>query len=62
METAYKTFYKVWNEDYIPLIANRQKWHFEEENLRENDIIYFKLKDSPLGANWLIGKVECQSI
>ena len=23
METAYKTFYKVWNEDYIPLIANR---------------------------------------
>ena len=28
------------------------------ENLGENDIIYFKLKDSKLAQSWLIGKVE----
>ena len=58
VEDAYKTFYKIWNEDYVPLIANRQKWHFPCDNLNENDVIYFKLKDSPLSARWLIGKVE----
>ena len=28
------------------------------ENLVENDIVYFKLKDSKLAQSWLIGKVE----
>ena len=58
MEDAYRTFYKIWNDDYVPLIANRQKWHTPHENLTENDVIYFKLKDSPLSSKWLIGKVE----
>ena len=58
IEEAYRMFYKIWNVDYVPLIADRQKWHFEVDNLKENDIVYFKLKDSAISSTWLIGKVE----
>ena len=58
VEDAYRTFFRIWNEDYVPLVANRQKWFFPEDNLNENDVVYFKLKDSPLSARWLLGKVE----
>ena len=58
VEDAYKVFYKVFNEDYVPLIAKRHQWHEEHENLVEGDIIYFKLTDSVLGSKWLVGKVE----
>ena len=58
VEDAYRVFYKIFNDVYVPLIAKRQKWHEEHENLKENDVVYFKLTDSVLGSNWLIGKVE----
>lgn len=58
VEENYTLFYKVWNTDYIPLIAQSQKWHFEAENLKENDLVYFKLKESKLGSRWVLGKVE----
>ena len=51
-------FYKVWNYDYVPLIAKRQKWHDEHQNLEKGDIVYFKITDSVLGSRWLIGKIE----
>ena len=51
-------FFKIWNNDYVPLIAKRQKWHDGDDDLAPNDIVYFKLKDSMVGAKWLLGKVE----
>ena len=58
IEDCYKLFYKIWNTDYLPLIAGRQKWHQEAENLKENDIVFFKLRDSVLSTKWVLGKVE----
>ena len=58
IEDAYKLFYKLYNEEYVPILAKRSKWHDEEEDLKENDIVFFKLRDSPMSATWLIGKVE----
>ena len=51
-------WFRVWNTEYVPLIMDRQKWYKEEENLQPNDVIYFKLTDSPLAADWRLGKVE----
>ena len=42
----------------MPLICNRQKWHFHSDNLRPGDVVYFKLTESKMSANWRIGKVE----
>ena len=57
-EQTYDLWYRVWCNDYIPIIARMQKWFHEEENLKESDIVYFKLTDSPLAANWRVGKIE----
>ena len=58
IEEAYRTFYKVWNDSYVPLLSKRSKWHDGDVDLCENDIIYFKLTDSALASTWLVGKVE----
>ena len=58
LQEAYKLFFQIWNNDYVPLIANRQKWHAGDENLVPEDIVYFKLRDSIVGSRWCIGKVE----
>ena len=44
--------------DYVPFIAGRQKWHQEAENLKEIDVVYFKLRESVLSTKWVLGKVE----
>ena len=58
IQQKYESWYHVWNEQYLPLIMDRQKWHFRKENLQLNDVVYFKLTESKMSANWLIGKVE----
>ena len=55
VQDAYKLFFKIWNNDYVPLIAKRQKWHDSDDDLAPNDIVYFKLKASMVGAKWLLG-------
>ena len=37
---------------------DRPKWNIDNENLREGDLVYFKLTDSKLAADWRLGKVE----
>ena len=58
IDMKYQTWYSVWNESFLPLILNRQKWHEESENLTPGDIVYFKLTESKMSANWRSGKVE----
>ena len=58
IEEKYLTWLQVWNDHYIPLIMERQKWHLKQENLKEGDIVYFKLTESKMSACWRIGKVE----
>ena len=58
IEKKYKFWYEIWNTDYIPLIARRQKWFSQDDDLKENDVVYFKLADSALSSKWHIGKVE----
>ena len=58
IQEKYQLWYQVWNTDYIPLVMDRQKWHFRKENLLPGDIVYFKLRESKMSAWWKIGKVE----
>ena len=56
--TIYNMWFRLWNTTYLPLVMDRPKWHLEEENLQTNDMVYFKLTDSKLSADWKVGKVE----
>ena len=56
--TIYNMWFRLWNTTYLPLVMDRPKWHIEEENLQTNDLVYFKLTDSKLSADWKVGKVE----
>ena len=58
VESAYRVFYKVWNDAYVPLMAKPQRWFQGDDDLRIDDIVYFKLRDSVLASTWLIGKIE----
>ena len=58
IEEKYRLWYTVWNECYVPLIMRGKKWHEENDNLVPGDVIYFKLQESAMSANWRIGKVE----
>ena len=57
IQEKYESWYHVWNEQYLPKVMNRRKWHFHMENLKPGDIVYFKLTESKMSANWRIGKV-----
>ena len=41
IDKKYQFGYEIWNTDYIPLIARRQKWFSNDDDLKENDIVYF---------------------
>ena len=58
IKLKYEAWYRIWNDEYLPLIMERQKWHFSEENLKPEDVVYFKLTESKMSADWRIGKVE----
>ena len=54
----YLTWYSVWSESYLPLVMQRKKWHFARDNLVPGDVIYFKLTESKMSADWTLGIVE----
>ena len=58
ISSTYELWYQVFNEHYLPLLLDRQKWHFASENLVPNDIVYFKLRESEMSSLWVVGKVE----
>ena len=39
IEQKYTTWYEVFNTSYLPIIMQRQKWHFSKVNLVEGDIV-----------------------
>ena len=54
----YLTWYSVWSESYLPLVMQRKKWHFARDNLVPGDVIYFKLTESKMSADWTLGIVD----
>ena len=58
VEEAFNLWTKCWATSYVPIILERQKWTQADPNLSVNDVIYFKLDESPMKADWKIGKVD----
>ena len=58
IEGLYDSWYQCWATSFVPLLLDRPKWKTEFDNLKQNDVIYFKILDSPLGATSKLGKVD----
>ena len=56
--SIYNLWFQLWNTNYVPLCMDRPKWHIDDGDLREGDLVYFKLTDSKLAADWRLGKIE----
>ena len=55
---TYSLWYKVWSIAYVPYMMDRQKWHVSAPNLKVGHIVYFKLTESKMSADWRVGRVE----
>ena len=49
IEHKYLMWYEIWNTSYLPLIMQRQKWHFSFENVSyhittHSAVVWFKLQ------------------
>ena len=62
MENVYRLFnawYKLWNSIYVPQILSRKKWFSNsEEQIYQDDIVLFKLKETEFSTNWVLGEIE----
>ena len=55
---TYSLWYNVWSITYVPHMMDRQKWHVSAPNLKVGHIVYFKLTESKMSADWRVGRVE----
>ena len=58
MEELYESWFKVWQDVVVPKLLLQPKWYDGDKDLKEDDIVYFQKKDSPLTIKWTIGRVE----
>ena len=50
------SFWKKWIADYFPSLLERRTWHHSKRNIKINDIVIIKDKDSKR-SNWKIGLI-----
>ena len=58
VKTTYDLWYKVWVEEYLPILADISKWMLEPPNLQANDVVLFKLTESSMSSDWRLGKID----
>ena len=56
---TYQGIFKLWSETYVPKLIYQPRWHKDDKDLNEGDLVYMQ-KDpgSALGSKWIIGIVE----
>ena len=57
IEKSYEVFFKLWNTTVIPKLMKQNKWFNSMEELKVNDIVYFRKEESELSSKWTVGKV-----
>ena len=58
VEKLLNLWYHVWNNAYLSMAAEYQKWHKQVKNMQLNDIVLFMIKDLVFASVWKIGKVD----
>ena len=58
VQQVYQAWWDRWIQDVLPTLVPCRRWKDAMKNLKPGDIVYFKLTESKMSANWRIGKVE----
>ena len=59
IQATFKGWHQIWNTIYLPQILSRKKWFSNsEEVLAVDDLVLFKLKQSEMSVQWVLGKVD----
>ena len=59
VESTYQALFKLWADVYVPKLIFSPKWHRDDEQLKEGDLVYLKKSpDNKLESKWVIGIVE----
>ena len=54
----YDTWFKIWKDTVVPKLIFQPKWYNSDDDLQEEDLVYFQKKEGHLDSKWMIGKVE----
>ena len=57
IEKGYSVFFKLWNTTMVPKLMKQSKWYNNMEELKVNDIVYFRKVESELSSKWTVGKI-----
>ena len=58
VESTYQGWYNIFKETVVPRLINQPKWFKKEEDLKEQDLVYFQKHESDLSSDWTIGQVD----
>ena len=58
VEDTYESFFKIWNEVYIPKLIPQPIWFKQSPELKVNDVVYFKKVDGVLSSAWQVGQID----
>lgn len=49
--------WKLWHKDYLSNLQQRNKWHFEKDNVKEGSVVLIKEDNLP-PSSWLMGRIQ----
>ena len=62
VEEAYRMWFKIWKDTWVRKLMKAPKWFKSDQNLEEDDLVYFQKTPSPFDtkskSKWTIGQVE----
>lgn len=57
VEYLTNCFWRRWQREYLPLLQNRNKWHYVRRNIQKGDLVIVADDNAPRNQ-WRIGLVK----
>ena len=58
IEENFYSYFKIWNENYIPKLIPQPKWFKAGVDLKPEDVVYFRKREGDFSSDWTVGQVE----
>ena len=58
VERMYSSWFRIWNDSYVPKLMFQPKWWRQECDLKEEDVVLFQKKDGELDNAWSLGRID----